>query len=833
MANNTSSDDSVESDISDLTPLIRQASTFEALVTVLDEHFVFPKPCLRYETDRISVAKVIAETAVKHSIDLDLLLDFLCKKRADSRDTGLLKSIFTTSIVREDQELVRATASLSLGEIAKVMDEDALVIRLRKYFWEPLLSSIRAEDSPEALMGAVGGITRVSVKVHDARNISVDPSLALLRDDIVIALIGLVAYDDPKGKQRYSMSSVLTCIASLLNIRRLQLASSVFKNVLETALRLTFTDRRQRRVAAVCRVLNVLTKSHAQTWNGVGKILHAVDASRANPEVFLEVCSCSPALQPSEFPEFADCLALALSQGSSGTQAVRRILNAGRFPNLDDALLALPNDVVGSFCESLIARDCECSLVLSLLRLRARDLSEYFSARLISMFFGKNRKYFDCIQYIAEIHLETTVRKILEHAKSGEDLEGLDRLITDRLTALQALRVLADLVSNTDPSDSKSYAKLTSAFLFFLRLNEDWLKWEIRDNFNDYFTCILVNYIQSPDSFRDCLLAIAPSDQFAETVMSISESTRKQHEEFPAQFCQKFPHFLNASLAKDFLVRPKEQRIAAAAMLCGAGAAENWLDALKSDSDARCRKFAVRATNDAAVLLDIIKEEANTVLVLPEALRNAARNIPALTLKLASVSDRVHACLRSFEERPELICGVLELIAVLDFDKPEITAELFILLLLQCDNADSEIQSRAVKAIDTCTRVCLKGKGAEIADEVVSKLTPNQSNWFESLVDTLLSTELLQKEHLNYCKSLAMNSSMDTAPHYVIATLATLAAKLSRQLDPKMNPSELRRLVSIMIGFASLSDIEVTSRGKVVSAMRHFVYIGDPWLAEV
>jgi len=828
----SSSDESVDSDITDLTPLIREATTLDALTTVLDENFVYPRLCLRFEEDRLAAAGAIAETAVKHSMDLDALLDYIGRKRLESRDTGLIKSIFTTSIVREDQELVRATAALTLGEVAKLMDEDAVVIRLRRYFWEPLLAAVRAEDSPEALMGAVRGITVVSERVSDARNISVDPSVSLLRDDIVISLIGLVAYDDPKGRQRYSMSSVLNSIAALLNIKRLQLATSVFKNVLETALRLTFTDRRQKRVLAVCKVLNVLTKAHAQTWIGVGKILHAVEASDASPQVFLEVCSCSPPLTPSEFPEFSDCLALALSLGSAGTLAVRRILNAGKFAHLDDALLALPNEVVGSFCESLITRDCECALVLSLLRLRARNLSEYFSARLISMFFGKNRKYFDCIQYIAEIHLETTIRKILEHAGTVEDLEGLDRLTTDRITSVQALRVLADLVSNTDPAESRSYAKFVAAFLYFLRLSDDWIKWEVTLRFNDFFTCILINYINSPDAFASCLLAVAPSDQFAEFSLALKETTRRQNEEFPAQFAAKFPQYLNVSLAKEFLARPGEQRVAAAALLCGAGAAGDSLDALKDDSDPRCRKFAVRASRNPEVLLEVIKSEPNTATVLPEALVNAARNLPAMTLRLSDVSARLTAVLGAFEERPKLVAGVLELLPVLDFEKEEVTAELFILILLQCEHEDAEIQAKALKAVDTCSRVCLRGKGAEAAEEVVSKLTPTQSSWFESLVDTLINAKLLEISHLSFCKGVAMHASVDTAPHYVIATLATLAAKLSRYLEPKMNTTELRRLVSIMIGFASLSDIAVSSRGKVVTAMKHFVHVGDPWVVE-
>ena len=77
-----------------------------------------------------------------------------------------------------------------------------------------------------------------------------------------------------------------------------------------------------------------------------------------------------------------------------------------------------------------------------------------------------------------------------------------------------------------------------------------------------------------------------------------------------------------------------------------------------------------------------------------------------------------------------------------------------------------------------------------------------------------------------------MSSTIDSAPHYVIATLATLSAKLSRHLEPQMNAVELRRLVSIMIGFASLSDIAVVSRGKVINAMKHFVYVGEPWRIE-
>jgi hypothetical protein len=374
-----------------------------------------------------------------------------------------------------------------------------------------------------------------------------------------------------------------------------------------------------------------------------------VDESDANPDVFLEVCTCSPPLQPCEFLDFADCIAVALSRGQSGILAARRILNAGKFANLEDAILAMPNDVIGSFCESLISRDSDCSLVLCLLRVRAKDLPEYLSARLISMFFGRNRKYFDCIQYIGEVHLETTIRKILEHTESADDLDGLERLSTDRVTAIRAIRVLSDLVSNTNPRDVTSYLKLVAGFIFFLRLSEEWMKWEISLNFNDYFTCILVNYLYSPESFRDCLIAIAPSDQFADTILELSES----NEEFPAKFANRFPQFVNESLTVDFLSRSNDQRICAAGILWGAS--YDSLDMLKNDPDRRCRKFVVRATRDTRMLLEIINDEPDTEMVLPEALVNAASNFPSLTLRLVDVGARLKTCLESFDEKGELV----------------------------------------------------------------------------------------------------------------------------------------------------------------------------------
>ena len=92
-----------------------------------------------------------------------------------------------------------------------------------------------------------------------------------------------------------------------------------------------------------------------------------------------------------------------------------------------------------------------------------------------------------------------------------------------------------------------------------------------------------------------------------------------------------------------------------------------------------------------------------------------------------------------------------------------------------------------------------------------------------------MKTKLLNLSHLDYCKSMAMGSTIDSAPHYVIASLATVSATLSRYLEPQMQTAELKRLISVMIGFASLSDIAVESRGKVITAMKHFVYVGEPW----
>ena len=824
-----SADSSSSDEGKELPPSISTCQSLESLLTVLEEAFAYPKTGLRYERDRVIVSEQIAEAVARSGLfDIDALIDFLVEKRSNSKNTGLFGSLFSSGIVKEDQELVRATSVIALGELAKVLDENTLLIKLRVYFWEPLLATIRGEDSPEGLMGAMRAIGQISLKLQNARNVAVDPSIASLRDDMIVALLGLVAFatDEPSSSSRYSVSTVLGSVAGLLNIKRLYLSAGVFSKVLDVCLKLTSDPSpKPRRIASVCQVLRVLTSCHAQSWPGVSRILHALAAAGGQADAFLAVCSCAPSLFPKEqadtppFSDYSDSLALAFAQGAGrGAPAVRKLLNAGNFPSFADAVVTLPADVVGALCESLIARDCECELVLTLLRERAKDLPDYFSAKIISLIFSKNKRYFDCIQYIAEAHLPTTLRKILESSCRKDEIssftleEGLQCLVVDNVTVVRALGVLADFVANSD-SNHHGYVRMVSGLLFFLRLKKtnEWVSKEISSKFHDFFTLLTICFLAAPDLFTEGLLEISPSPEFSEKLSYYFQQNRRCPEETVAGLAASFPQYVKISLAEKFLARETQncdQKVCAAALLCGTS-----LSGMEKDTDFRVRKFAARSLRGSEELVRWCLVESNPV-VIEELLKNGFMNHAPLSLRLSDLSIVLENILGGLAfESQSLLNSALQLIPLLDFSEKDISPRFFTFLLMHVGAGSIG----ASKAIDTLVRVCGK--------EIVGILEALEQNVYENTIDRLLNADLFNKKHLAVCKELASSTKVDSLSSSLVASLSTLLAKLARSLEPVMAPNELKKIVSLLIGFASLAEFEQNSRGQVILAMRHLVHI--------
>ena len=87
---------------------VLSCTTLPALVAELEEAFAYPRHGLLYEQQRIKVASAVATVCLRNRLDTDAIEAFLLKSMQTQNST-LLKSIFSSAVGKEDQELTRAT----------------------------------------------------------------------------------------------------------------------------------------------------------------------------------------------------------------------------------------------------------------------------------------------------------------------------------------------------------------------------------------------------------------------------------------------------------------------------------------------------------------------------------------------------------------------------------------------------------------------------------------------------------------------------------------------------------------------------------------------------
>ncbi|KAF4741137.1 hypothetical protein FOZ62_031480 [Perkinsus olseni] len=177
-------------------------------------------------------------------------------------------SIFDNTELLQQGEWIRATVNASLGYCAMLAPSPrVLQRRLRAFFLEPLLTALKEERQAAPLAAAIRGIKltadglmRTDVEGGGDPQLEIDPSLALLRDELVVALLPFLlqpvvsnsavssaawkleassSSTPPQPTSAHSMGillcDVLQCIGSLIALP-LDLQPRIFAQILETAL---------------------------------------------------------------------------------------------------------------------------------------------------------------------------------------------------------------------------------------------------------------------------------------------------------------------------------------------------------------------------------------------------------------------------------------------------------------------------------------------------------------------------------------------------------------------------------------------------------------------
>ncbi|KAF4652401.1 hypothetical protein FOL47_011098 [Perkinsus chesapeaki] len=145
---------------------------------------------------RRGLAKALGKLAGVH---FDHITDLI--RRAASSQVATRRpsafAIFDNTELLQQGEWVRATVNASLGYCAAFAPSPrALQRRLRAFFLEPLLTALKEERKATPLAAAIRGIKltadglmRADAEGNGNHELELDPSLALLRDELVVALL--------------------------------------------------------------------------------------------------------------------------------------------------------------------------------------------------------------------------------------------------------------------------------------------------------------------------------------------------------------------------------------------------------------------------------------------------------------------------------------------------------------------------------------------------------------------------------------------------------------------------------------------------------------------
>lgn len=104
-------------------------------------------------------------------------------------------SLFDNTEMLQQGEWIRATVNAALGYCAMLAPSPrVLQRRLRAFFLEPLLTTLKEERKAAPLAAAIRGIKLTAdglmrSDVEGDPQLEIDPSLALLRDELVVALL--------------------------------------------------------------------------------------------------------------------------------------------------------------------------------------------------------------------------------------------------------------------------------------------------------------------------------------------------------------------------------------------------------------------------------------------------------------------------------------------------------------------------------------------------------------------------------------------------------------------------------------------------------------------
>jgi hypothetical protein len=86
--------------------------------------------------------------------------------------------------------------------------------------------------------------------------------------------------------------------------------------------------------------------------------------------------------------------------------------------------------------------------------------------------------------------------------------------------------------------------------------------------------------------------------------------------------------------------------------------------------------------------------------------------------------------------------------------------------------------------------------------------------------------KLIDARHLAYAKSLGLKLTTSQCDA-IIGNWAVMISHMVRLVDKDLG--DARKIVSVLIGFASQADLEIQVRARVALALSAWVKVGRPW----